>query len=211
MSITTCMVESFVLTGQYRSCTLCRSRKVKCNRELPCNNCVRAHRKECVYEDHPHLRMSTEPCASERLPSQPERQCFDSTIASTLQPLHNSIGHEAVSDISIRSPVASDPYSFTTLSGSSNSRTPISESSAASINLTTGQNGRAGPSRVPVALPIVNDYNTNPTTSGAAELCNRKDRDDLFGRPQIRGRLVIHKSRLFGQSHWMNGCDSVSS
>ncbi|KAI1623538.1 hypothetical protein EDD37DRAFT_427703 [Exophiala viscosa] len=185
------------------SCTLCRRRKQRCNRELPCNNCVRANREDCVYEDYPPLRTSTEPCVSEDPPLQPQPQSSKSSFVNT------STFYEDDSNISIRSPVASGPYSFTTLPGSSNSRTPGSEPSAASIAITTVQNGRAGLSRVPGTLSVVNeDYETGPATSGAAELCHRKDQDDFFGRPQIRGRLVIHKSRLFGQSHWMNGCDS---
>ncbi|KAJ4986273.1 C6 transcription factor [Stagonosporopsis vannaccii] len=36
------------------SCTLCRRRKVRCNRETPCSNCVRSRNALCVYETNPH-------------------------------------------------------------------------------------------------------------------------------------------------------------
>ncbi|EFW99037.1 c6 zinc finger domain containing protein [Grosmannia clavigera kw1407] len=38
------------------SCALCRRRKIRCNREQPCNNCLRARKDAvCVYEDLPPL------------------------------------------------------------------------------------------------------------------------------------------------------------
>ncbi|KAL4810103.1 hypothetical protein BDV18DRAFT_156475 [Aspergillus unguis] len=32
------------------SCTICRRRKVRCNREFPCSNCLRSNPEACVYE-----------------------------------------------------------------------------------------------------------------------------------------------------------------
>ncbi|KAF2829553.1 hypothetical protein CC86DRAFT_346377, partial [Ophiobolus disseminans] len=32
------------------SCILCRKRKIRCNRETPCSNCVRSKNAACVYE-----------------------------------------------------------------------------------------------------------------------------------------------------------------
>ncbi|CAK7210382.1 hypothetical protein SCUCBS95973_000761 [Sporothrix curviconia] len=38
------------------SCTLCRKRKIRCNREQPCSNCLRARKNvTCVYEELPPL------------------------------------------------------------------------------------------------------------------------------------------------------------
>ncbi|KAL1897913.1 hypothetical protein Sste5346_003765 [Sporothrix stenoceras] len=38
------------------SCTLCRRRKIRCNREQPCSNCLRARKNvACVYEELPPL------------------------------------------------------------------------------------------------------------------------------------------------------------
>ncbi|RGP58953.1 hypothetical protein FSPOR_11662 [Fusarium sporotrichioides] len=34
------------------ACTLCRKRKMRCNRGSPCSNCIRSRRGECVYENH---------------------------------------------------------------------------------------------------------------------------------------------------------------
>ena len=34
-----------------RSCSLCRRRKLRCNRENPCSNCMRSRNGTCVYED----------------------------------------------------------------------------------------------------------------------------------------------------------------
>ncbi|KAF2276998.1 uncharacterized protein EI97DRAFT_466557 [Westerdykella ornata] len=34
------------------SCLLCRKRKIRCNHETPCSNCLRAGNENCVYESH---------------------------------------------------------------------------------------------------------------------------------------------------------------
>ncbi|KAK7192227.1 C6 transcription factor [Paraphaeosphaeria sporulosa] len=37
------------------SCTLCRQRKIRCNRETPCSNCIRSRNSTCEYETLPVL------------------------------------------------------------------------------------------------------------------------------------------------------------
>ena len=54
-----------------RSCTVCRSRKVKCDREWPCRHCVRAG-TECVY-----------PAGPGRAPKRP-RQAVDARVLDRL-------------------------------------------------------------------------------------------------------------------------------
>ncbi|KAL2854505.1 hypothetical protein BJY01DRAFT_257922 [Aspergillus pseudoustus] len=36
------------------SCTLCRKRKIRCNRERPCSNCLRSRSGTCIYESPKH-------------------------------------------------------------------------------------------------------------------------------------------------------------
>ena len=36
---------------QISSCSLCRRRKLRCNRENPCSNCARSRNGTCIYED----------------------------------------------------------------------------------------------------------------------------------------------------------------
>lgn len=38
-----------------RSCTHCRRRKVRCNRESPCSNCVRTRKETCAYDTDSHF------------------------------------------------------------------------------------------------------------------------------------------------------------
>lgn len=47
-----------------RSCSLCRRRKIKCNREHPCSNCLRSKTDNCVYE-----RLSPPPQCSKYGPT----------------------------------------------------------------------------------------------------------------------------------------------
>ncbi|KAJ1322908.1 aspyridone synthetase trans-acting enoyl reductase [Microdochium nivale] len=46
------------------SCTLCRRRKIRCNREAPCNNCVRSGNADCIYDGPPPKAMSTTTAAA---------------------------------------------------------------------------------------------------------------------------------------------------
>ncbi|ERT03438.1 uncharacterized protein SPSK_08313 [Sporothrix schenckii 1099-18] len=46
------------------SCTLCRRRKIRCNREQPCSNCLRSRKNvACVYEELPPLPGAATPTA----------------------------------------------------------------------------------------------------------------------------------------------------
>jgi len=44
-----------------RSCTLCRRRKIRCNREKPCSNCRRSRNEACVYEGSDSQRANGSP------------------------------------------------------------------------------------------------------------------------------------------------------
>ncbi|KAL4818056.1 hypothetical protein BDW67DRAFT_190158 [Aspergillus spinulosporus] len=48
------------------SCMLCRTRKIKCNRERPCSNCLRSRTGACVYEILDHSSFS---CGQQLTPS----------------------------------------------------------------------------------------------------------------------------------------------
>jgi len=49
----------YLLTTEPRSCTLCRRRKIRCNREMPCSNCIRSKNVACVYENEPAVQISS--------------------------------------------------------------------------------------------------------------------------------------------------------
>ncbi|CAK7214909.1 hypothetical protein SEUCBS140593_002349 [Sporothrix eucalyptigena] len=60
------------------SCTLCRRRKIRCNREQPCSNCLRARKNvACVYEELPPLPTASE---KETAPKPAGRQPFTEGI-----------------------------------------------------------------------------------------------------------------------------------
>jgi hypothetical protein len=61
--------------------------------------------------------------------------------------------------------------------------------------------------------------NTNKTNTPASLTIGTRDlpeasqdriENGLFGAPRMLGRTVLHKSRQFGQSHWINGISVVS-
>ncbi len=45
---------------------------------------------------------------------------------------------------------------------------------------------------------------------GLLEASQDRIENGLFGAPRMFGRTVLHKSRQFGQSHWINGVSVVS-
>lgn len=50
------MTRATALTRMgHSSCTLCRQRKIRCNRETPCSNCIRSRNNACEYETPPVL------------------------------------------------------------------------------------------------------------------------------------------------------------
>lgn len=81
------MTDSFVsdtsaVAPQLRSCTVCRQRKVKCDRKQPCSNCTRSG-CDCVY-----------PSGRGRAPKRP-RHALDAQLADKLGRLETIIKHLA--------------------------------------------------------------------------------------------------------------------
>jgi hypothetical protein len=70
------------LTG-FSSCTLCRKRKIRCNKETPCSNCVKSKTGSCVYEtDVPEQAQSANVGLLSIQPRQPEYTSSVSTPSS---------------------------------------------------------------------------------------------------------------------------------
>lgn len=190
-----------------RSCTLCRKRKIKCNRESPCSNCVRSKSGHCVYESlsppptqRPrHARTSD----LDRLEPEiyqfprPTDQSSDSIRYSTV-PSYQSDSNSGVA----RSTGPSTPASQTS------SREV--ESLRIKIQQLEDQLSRANRKSTRLGAPSPS-YNISTTTSQIAGTFHVQEEVPTDGRIPTISRTIMHKTRVFGQSHWMNGVAQVIS
>jgi hypothetical protein len=73
------------LTHYSSSCTLCRRRKLRCNREVPCSNCVRSKTEECIYDNEPPPRTQLSTVAHDGPSSSSPASTAASSEAETLK------------------------------------------------------------------------------------------------------------------------------
>ncbi|KAK1978058.1 hypothetical protein LZ30DRAFT_600000 [Colletotrichum cereale] len=75
-----------------KSCTECRKRKLRCDRNLPCSQCQKSHRN-CKYAAEPDSSMLSDGSDAEMgdLQRPPKRNCLPSTTPSGPQPAESSL------------------------------------------------------------------------------------------------------------------------
>ncbi|KAF2656356.1 hypothetical protein K491DRAFT_704075 [Lophiostoma macrostomum CBS 122681] len=167
-------------------------RKVRCNRDTPCSNCVRA-KASCVYENFSY--QSRDPGSAD----------FDSlnTLSHQGQSILNP-GHP----VTIR-PAATIPDILTTSSSPSNHASPAElVSMRKRIQQLEDQLSRASLRTHHTHLPSLDlrpDSKIESSTSTMGGTFYVRQESRMVGRSQAISRTVLHKTRLFGQSHWVNG------
>ncbi|KAF3071175.1 hypothetical protein GL218_00223 [Daldinia childiae] len=162
------------------SCVLCRRRKIRCNRESPCSNCVRSKNASCIYENHflqpqqaTELHSSISPIAEVAVPSLTSKsspRAASTTTAST------AATYQSSQDIEFLKNKIKQLEERLSQSNET-SQSPIQ---------TPGSNIEAISSRIGGTFYVHHE-------------------DPLAGQPQNISRSVTHKSRMFGQSHWITG------
>jgi Fungal Zn(2)-Cys(6) binuclear cluster domain len=191
-----------------RSCTLCRKRKLRCNRETPCGNCLRSRNGTCVYESQPLVAPRKDF----------ERNGTTERGTSQEPPESQHLVPSGISgSLSKTSPAPSDP-SRSIATPASSAQSSVSQLSAreidtirSKIKTLEGQlsNATSAPSQSP--HPSLS-ANAEANTSRIIETSQVQQESRLFGQlPQTISRSVVHKTRLFGQSHWLTGAMLVSS
>ncbi|XHG06286.1 hypothetical protein AWENTII_009491 [Aspergillus wentii] len=181
------------------SCTLCRKRKIKCNREYPCSNCLRSKKNRCVYESlspPPRQRLRHgQTTAPDRAREPEERQTLSLDQGST---------------------VSSDTTAQTLQSGqlvasSTAPSTPGSQSSAREVEslrfrIKQLEEQLSKATRRPVtSTDASSDTNITTIKSYLAGTFHVHHQRPAAGQDATIPRTIMHKTRLFGQSHWMNG------
>lgn len=164
-----------------RACNLCRRRKTRCNREMPCNNCLKSRKQEaCVYEDEKSVLPRTLRSSRHN----------NGAPVSLISPQDNS---------GLATPLAQRPKSPPT------SQQEVVSTPASDIETRTSQIGGTFHIHHPVADPTLSrrEPSALPSASQVHQPVSTGIRDS---QKRLRGmsRNISHKTRLFGQSHWFN-------
>lgn len=201
------------------ACIACRRRKVRCDRRLPCQNCVKARRTtSCAYapDDRLEPRESGVPVQgpNDGPNNHGPRSCTEADGAASLPYL---------------SP-ATTTTTMATTAGGGHSTNPQAASSSSSNEeasalaervrqlekqlaqvLGSKESGAAGTKLAP-------GIQTNPATGTAQSQGNERwQKHDTSQNAQYltgdasSARVMLAKSRYLGSSHWMHGVTLVSS
>lgn len=164
------------------SCEQCRRRKIRCDRSLPCVNCVKSKISPCTY-------------APTHIPASRAKK---------------GTGHAGASDLNSQVPARSAPAIGST-QRQSPSNSSARQKSSSIPSSTVGSNSEASTvdalaARVKELEQKLAEscYITQP----AADKFIQPDDQEAESAP-MKG--TVSKTRFFGQSHWMNGIHMVSS
>ncbi|KAI4592688.1 hypothetical protein KJ359_010590 [Pestalotiopsis sp. 9143b] len=166
------------------SCVLCRKRKIKCNRESPCNNCIKSGRNECLYENPPPAPRQRSNGLNEPESLQPPASTSVSVQSATTS--RSSVTTNAPSTPAANSAGSSVAWDIETLK----SRVRQLEGQLSQASLGSGTQKTNTPGAI--------NIEANTTSLAGTFYLHREDGSN----PAVR--YVTHKSRQFGQSHWIN-------
>ncbi|KAL3462228.1 hypothetical protein BJX64DRAFT_277308 [Aspergillus heterothallicus] len=203
------------------SCTLCRRRKIRCNRESPCSNCVKSKTEPCVYDNNEAALRSQQNLGF--------RQTFALDFAKVSHAAQAPrLGHDAqpaqvphVPAHTVRqdmlppnATVSRDPStasrsvpSSSKGSWSRTSQSAVSEVESLKSKIQQLEEQLSKVSQEPRGTPRPDARPELETaSSGIAGTfhINRESRID-DDKHAISRNVVMHKSRLFGPSHWAQG------
>lgn len=171
---------------------MCRKRKIKCNRETPCSNCVRSRTATCVYENV----SSTNPCVSQVQQTVPDlghiskhSMPFDGRSDTSRSNSHSSLSSPRI-DVNL--PADASQHLLTHDPESSRLKLRIQELEDQLSRI------KFGIVQSPLEIPRLEIETTASRIGGTYHLHSEK----LPIQNEIIARGITHKSRLFGQSHW---------
>ncbi|OIW27604.1 hypothetical protein CONLIGDRAFT_655445 [Coniochaeta ligniaria NRRL 30616] len=181
------------------SCALCRRRKIRCNRETPCSNCLRSRSEACVYvnESSSHVH----------LPSSPRRLTLDSARESNLAGADTASSTTSASTLPSRASTSLPTRS----TGPSTPSSHLSAQDAESVRLKLRirqledqlSKSNLMPNHSSVSTPQSNVSNVETASSRLGGTFHLHYGSGSPGQPHPAiARSVTHKTRLFGLSHW---------
>ncbi|KXJ87991.1 hypothetical protein Micbo1qcDRAFT_151510 [Microdochium bolleyi] len=163
------------------SCTLCRRRKIRCNKELPCSNCRKSPKNHCVFENPPSN--------------------LDDDDSNNNKP--RGVGTDSASSPHDDTSLGATP---STVATSVSGGPPPLESDCFQLKLRVRQlehqlqHTHTGHSPALRSSRLSSIETTSSRVSGTFHLLRETS---TTGRSQRIVHRVAHKTRLFGQSHWV--------
>ncbi|KPM41010.1 hypothetical protein AK830_g5519 [Neonectria ditissima] len=179
-------------------------RKIRCNRETPCSNCMRSKNDACVYEKHPShpqpLQHHVGQIETARVaPVQEPRRL------RPLMPVDTASSTSQGSTTSSR-PMSSLPTSTATSPPSDPSVAQDVEHLRSRIRQLEDELAKVSSKANETSAPAsASNLDIEPAAPQPAAPFRMHGESRLFGEVYLISRSVIHKTRLFGQSHWVHG------
>ncbi|KAI1388513.1 putative C6 transcription factor [Hypoxylon trugodes] len=170
------------------SCVLCRRRKIRCNKEVPCSNCVRSKSGNCVYTNyasHPAQRVT-------RINSE-SHYPTPATSANTSAAVQSNASKSSPGEVASTASSSHVNQQSTQDVESLNHRIRQLEEQLSKATKTSSQS--------PASTTESNIETITSRIGGTFHIHH----EDGFGQPQAIPRSITHKTRLFGQSHWVTG------
>ena len=218
-------------TTQHRSCVLCRRRKIRCNRETPCSNCTKSKNATCVYRDPPRAPRPPPHSGRRQGAFGDTSQPTNARLAPGLAPGPASAPAPDLAGAAPLTPCSGIPSSSSNTANHHRPSRPASAAPANSIaesSLDSRSPGhyvppgriRAAPEHAASSAP--SPANTPVSTFTKNSRVETKTLNFSGGfyfhtehklacQPQAITRSVSHKTRMFGQSHWVNSIGLVTN
>ncbi|KAF4340694.1 hypothetical protein FBEOM_5410 [Fusarium beomiforme] len=167
---------------------------MRCNRGSPCSNCMRARKGECVYENPPSV-------ASTQLPQTEAGESSNVVSLPTPEDLILSSGFTG--------------GTTGAASSSTGAPTPVSESSVQELEILRNRvrqlegqllSSATAPAQSLVSTPASTLETSTSQLGGTFHLHSQRQHGSALATP----RAISHKTRFFGQSHFVCGLPLVS-
>lgn len=164
------------------SCEKCRRRKIRCDRNMPCDQCIRSKSDTCTYlsDDSPALTGRDRRVGVGGMTN-------SSTTSSTMS-------HESPSSAKILPATGVFEPLIDQLSAPGNSTTGPDKEHSSTVQALPGQLHQS-------RHKLPDPSRTEPTESATVSL--------PVHTTALPTKGVFSKARLFGQSHWMNSIEQV--
>ncbi|KAK4118204.1 hypothetical protein N657DRAFT_584036 [Parathielavia appendiculata] len=198
------------------SCILCRRRKIRCNRETPCSNCAKSKNATCVYRDPPRPPRPDGPLhplvgdASQTV----QIQTSEPAAMSLLTPASSEPTHHGSSRPPPQHTTALTGSTATSAAASPSPRTygqPSSRRPAPEQAVSSGPS----PANTASVSTFTRDTHVETKTLHLSDFTanyhlHTEHRSAGQSQSQVVTKCVTHKTRLFGQSHWVNAVGLLS-
>ena len=193
------------------SCVECRRRKIKCDRNEPCTQCIQSKNSTCRYKDG-----NSYPAAPKTAEAKSSAKSSASPLSSDQLGAHGFVHFdpEVLSSdhdgrlsrsVSMIAPVFGESHSNSTTLYTPSADSPEEPKPDQSVQILSERL-----SKLEKNLTTVSSRNSDPLWTSFSSL----DKPGFFGQattvpvPELRGS--VSKTRLYGQSHWMSAFVQVS-